>query len=105
MQSLFDAQHRASRAHAVVPLAVRRERLLKIRTLLDTHGGALAQALRERFIVRGLGRGNAAPASVTVIGRDELAARNATDLLDAVRGAPGLTLSPRQVGGRNKESQ
>ena len=41
-----------------------------------------------------------APASVTVIDRDELAARNASDLLDAVRGAPGLTLSPRQVGGR-----
>ena len=41
-----------------------------------------------------------APASVTVIGREELEARNATDLLDAVRGAPGLTLSPRQVGGR-----
>ena len=34
-----------------------------------------------------------APASVTVIGRDELAARNATDLLDAVRGAPGLGAS------------
>ena len=33
-----------------------------------------------------------APASVTVIDRDELAARNASDLLDAVRGAPGLTL-------------
>ena len=41
-----------------------------------------------------------APASVTVIDREELAARNAADLLDAVRGAPGLTLSPRQVGGR-----
>ena len=41
-----------------------------------------------------------APASVTVIDREELAARNASDLLDAVRGAPGLTLSPRQVGGR-----
>ena len=41
-----------------------------------------------------------APASVTVIDREELATRNATDLLDAVRGAPGLTLSPRQVGGR-----
>lgn len=41
-----------------------------------------------------------APASVTVINREELAARNASDLLDAVRGAPGLTLSPRQVGGR-----
>ena len=52
MQSLFDAQHRASRAHAVVPLAVRRERLLKIRTLLDTHGGALAKAVQADFGVR-----------------------------------------------------
>ena len=41
-----------------------------------------------------------APASVTVLDREELAARNATDLLDAVRGTPGVTLSPRQVGGR-----
>lgn len=41
-----------------------------------------------------------APASVTVIGREELHTRQAVDLLDAVRGAPGLTLSPRQVGGR-----
>lgn len=41
-----------------------------------------------------------APASVTVISRDELENRNATDLLDAVRGSPGITLSPRQIGGR-----
>ncbi|MDQ1260010.1 MAG: outer rane receptor for ferrienterochelin and colicin, partial [Pseudomonadota bacterium] len=41
-----------------------------------------------------------APASVTVIDREELDARNATDLLDAVRGEPGITLTPRQVGGR-----
>lgn len=41
-----------------------------------------------------------APASVTVISREELATRNAADLLEAVRGAPGITLSPRQVGGR-----
>ncbi len=41
-----------------------------------------------------------APASVTVITREELETRNATDLLDAVRGTPGITLSPRQVGGR-----
>ena len=38
-----------------------------------------------------------APASVTVIDREELDARNATDLLDAVRGEPGITLTPRQV--------
>ncbi|HCL86346.1 MAG TPA: TonB-dependent receptor, partial [Comamonadaceae bacterium] len=41
-----------------------------------------------------------APASVTVITAEELAKRNASDLLDAVRGAPGVTLSARQVGGR-----
>ena len=52
LQSLFDAQHRASRAQAEVSLAVRRERLLKIRTLLDTHGAALAQAVQADFGVR-----------------------------------------------------
>jgi outer membrane receptor for ferrienterochelin and colicins len=41
-----------------------------------------------------------APASVTVITAEELAERNASDLLDAVRGAPGITLTGRQVGGR-----
>lgn len=41
-----------------------------------------------------------APASVTVITAEELAERHASDLLDAVRGAPGVTLSARQVGGR-----
>lgn len=41
-----------------------------------------------------------APASVTIVPRQELETRNAVDLLDAVRGTPGITLSPRQVGGR-----
>ena len=41
-----------------------------------------------------------APASVTVITAEELAEKNASDLLDAVRGAPGITLQGRQVGGR-----
>lgn len=41
-----------------------------------------------------------APASVTIVTRQELETRNATDLLDAVRGTPGIALSPRQVGGR-----
>lgn len=41
-----------------------------------------------------------APASTTVISREELERRHATDLLEAVRGTPGFTLSPRQVGGR-----
>lgn len=41
-----------------------------------------------------------APASVSVVTREELETRNAADLLDAVRGTPGLTLMPRSVGGR-----
>lgn len=41
-----------------------------------------------------------APASTTVVTRDELEQRHAHDLLDAVRATPGVTLSPRQIGGR-----
>ena len=63
---------------------------------------AAAKALPSVTVTATLNEQDArtAPASVTVIDREELANRNATDLLDAVRGAPGLTLSPRQVGGR-----
>ena len=52
LRALFDAQHRASRAHVDVPLAVRRDRLLRMRALLDAHGGALAQAVNADFGVR-----------------------------------------------------
>jgi outer membrane receptor for ferrienterochelin and colicins len=41
-----------------------------------------------------------APASVTVITREEIEAANPVDLLDAVRGEPGITLTGRSVGGR-----
>jgi len=41
-----------------------------------------------------------APASVSLVDRDELQRRNAEDLLDAVEFTPGITMSPRQVGGR-----
>lgn len=41
-----------------------------------------------------------APASVTVIPRAELEVRNPDNLLDAVRGEPGVTLSPASLGGR-----
>ena len=41
-----------------------------------------------------------APASVTVVTEEELAQRNAANLLDAVRGTPGVTFQGRQVGGR-----
>ena len=56
LHSLFDAQHHASRAQADVPLALRRERLLKIRALLAQHGPALAQAVQADFGVRRRGR-------------------------------------------------
>ncbi|MDO9359522.1 MAG: coniferyl aldehyde dehydrogenase [Polaromonas sp.] len=52
LRSLFDAQHRASRAQVDVPLALRRERVLRIRTLLEAHGPALAQAVQKDFGVR-----------------------------------------------------
>ena len=52
LHSLFEAQHRASRAQSEVPLALRRERLLKIRALLEQHGAALAQAVQADFGVR-----------------------------------------------------
>lgn len=41
-----------------------------------------------------------APASVTVITAEEIRAKGAGDILEAVRGTPGITLSGRQVGGR-----
>jgi len=52
LHSLFNAQYRASRTHVAVPLAVRRERLLKIQALLEAQGGALAQAVQADFGVR-----------------------------------------------------
>jgi len=52
LRALFDVQHRASRAQIEVPLAVRRERLLRIKALLDEHGSALAQAVNADFGVR-----------------------------------------------------
>lgn len=41
-----------------------------------------------------------APASVSVITREEIETRNPLDLLDAVRGTPGVTLMGRSLSGR-----
>ena len=49
---LFDAQHRESRAKLQVPLSLRRDRLLRMRALLETHADALAQAVQADFGVR-----------------------------------------------------
>ncbi|MGP1665574.1 MAG: TonB-dependent receptor plug domain-containing protein, partial [Rhodanobacter sp.] len=45
-----------------------------------------------------------APASVTIIDHAELQKTNPQNLLEAVRTVPGVTLSPRQVGGRKTMS-
>ncbi|MHB1200820.1 MAG: coniferyl aldehyde dehydrogenase [Polaromonas sp.] len=52
LRSLFDAQHLASRAQGDVPLALRRDRLQRIRALLDQNGNALTQAVQADFGVR-----------------------------------------------------
>ncbi|WP_411883235.1 coniferyl aldehyde dehydrogenase [Polaromonas sp. YR568] len=52
LRTLFDAQYRASRAQIEVPLALRRDRLLRMRALLDEHGAELAQAVNADFGVR-----------------------------------------------------
>ncbi len=41
-----------------------------------------------------------APAAMTVITAEQIRARGATNLLEALRGTPGITLNGRQVGGR-----
>ncbi|MDP2033923.1 MAG: coniferyl aldehyde dehydrogenase, partial [Polaromonas sp.] len=52
LHALFDAQHHASRAQIEVPLTLRRDRLLRMRTLINEHGSALAQAVQADFGVR-----------------------------------------------------
>ena len=52
MRALFDAQFQASRAQIDVPLAVRRDRLKRMRALINTHGAALADAVQADFGVR-----------------------------------------------------
>ncbi len=53
-RALFDTQHKASRVHTVVPLALRRDRLLRMKALIDDHSTALAQAVQKDFGVRSL---------------------------------------------------
>ncbi|MBC7718179.1 MAG: coniferyl aldehyde dehydrogenase [Chitinophagaceae bacterium] len=52
LRLLFDAQHRASRAQVDVPLALRLDRLQRMKTLVDIHGDALALAVQADFGVR-----------------------------------------------------
>jgi coniferyl-aldehyde dehydrogenase len=52
LQALFDAQYHASRAQIDVPLALRRDRLGRLRALIETHAGALSEAIEADFGVR-----------------------------------------------------
>ena len=52
LRALFDAQYHASRAQIDVPHALRKERLLRMRALIDDNAGALAQAVKADFGVR-----------------------------------------------------
>ena len=48
----FDLQFQASRVHVDVPLLVRRERLLRLRKLLNENGPVLAAAVQADFGMR-----------------------------------------------------
>lgn len=52
LRALFEAQHAASRAQIDPPLPLRRDRLRRVRDLIDQHSAALADAIQEDFGVR-----------------------------------------------------
>jgi len=52
LSTLFQTQFEASRAQPKVPLALRRDRVRRVRALIDTHGAALAEAVQADFGVR-----------------------------------------------------
>jgi coniferyl-aldehyde dehydrogenase len=52
LRALFEAQHAASRAQVDVPLALRRDRLARLRDLIDTHAEVLSEAVEADFGVR-----------------------------------------------------
>jgi coniferyl-aldehyde dehydrogenase len=54
LRDLFNAQHLASRQQIDVPLNLRRDRLLRMKLLVDRHGAALAHAVQADFGVRSL---------------------------------------------------
>ncbi len=52
LRQLFDAQHQASRVQVEVPAALRRDRLERVRLLLDRHADELSAAVEADFGVR-----------------------------------------------------
>ncbi|MCW5652696.1 coniferyl aldehyde dehydrogenase [Hydrogenophaga sp.] len=51
-QAIFEAQYSASRAQIDVPLSLRRDRLGRLRTLIETHADTLSEAVAADFGVR-----------------------------------------------------
>jgi coniferyl-aldehyde dehydrogenase len=54
LRTLFDAQHAASRRHIETPLALRRDRLLRMKALIENNSQSLAEAVQADFGVRSL---------------------------------------------------
>ena len=54
LRDLFNAQHTASRQQIDVPLDIRRNRLLRMKALIEDNSAALAQAVQTDFGVRSL---------------------------------------------------
>ena len=52
IRALFEVQYQASRAQPDVPLLLRRERLLRMRKLIDERGPELAAAVQADFGMR-----------------------------------------------------
>ncbi|RZI92560.1 MAG: coniferyl aldehyde dehydrogenase [Variovorax sp.] len=52
LRALFEAQHKASREAVDVPVALRRDRVQRVRNLVSTHADALAAAVQADFGVR-----------------------------------------------------
>ena len=52
MRQIFEAQHQASRQAFEVSQAIRRDRLLRLRRLIDDHEADLAAAVQSDFGVR-----------------------------------------------------
>lgn len=52
LRARFDVQYNASREHVAVPVVLRRERVLRMKKLLDEHSSTLAAAVEADFGVR-----------------------------------------------------
>lgn len=88
-------------------LARRARRPLWLAVALACAGAAQAETRLKEVVVSATHseqETRTAPASVSIVTREEIATRNPVDLLDTLRGTPGVTLMGRGVGGRKTMS-